>query len=871
MMWYKLGLREVEEELSTDYKNGLSEREADNRLEEQGENRLEYDRDRGGIIKRFLAQLNDFMVILLIIAAIVSFAVSYIQGEKDFFDSIIILVIVFLNAALGVVQESKAAHAIEALKNMAAPTARILRNGKIREIDAKDVVTGDIMVIETGDYICADARLIDSVSLRAEESSITGESLAVEKDYKARLSENTPLGDRRNMVLSTSYITYGKGRAVVTATGMDTEVGKIAGMMLAAEDTDTPLQKRIGQTGQMLGTAAIVICLIIFLLGVFRHADPFDMFMTSISLAVAAIPEGLPAIVTIVLAIGMQRMSKKNTIIRRLPAVETLGSANIICSDKTGTLTQNKMRVMEVCNWQGKAERQEGQGILGMASLCTDCYKEEGAYIGEPTEVALAQAAEEWGAPKEGMEQAMPRLGELPFSSERKLMTTVHKHKNGGYFSVTKGAPEILLSLCRDYSVNGKPAPLNREKQIKINGLNEQMAGRALRVIGVAVREYDTMPLVKEAVLEKNLVFLGLMGLMDPPRKEAREAVMTCSRAGIKPVMITGDHAVTARAIGKELGIYKSGDGLMTGDILEKIDDKQLAESIGQYSVFARVSPEHKVRIVKAFQKNGNIVAMTGDGVNDAPALKAADIGCAMGKNGTDVAKGAADMILTDDNFATIVEAVKEGRGIYENIRKSIHFLLSSNIGEILTIFLAMVFGWATPLMPIQLLWVNLVTDSLPAIALGLDPADKGIMTRKPYKAKESLFAGGLGVRIALEGCMIGFLALIAFGIGHVYFDMEQGYAVGRTMAFAVLSISQLVHAFNMRSDGSIFHINLLSNPYLVGALLAGIMMQAGVIMIGPLAKIFLVTALSLRQWGIVCLLCLVPIFVVELEKKLSK
>lgn len=872
MNWYGKSLKEIEKELNTSFDRGLSSSEAERRLEEYGENQLSHEGKKKGIIARFFAQLNDFMVIILISAAAVSFLISYLNGEKDFVDSAIILFIVGINAALGLIQESKAEKALEALKKLSSPKARVLRDGRIFEIDAQKVVPGDIIVIETGDYICADGRLVQAVSLKAEESSITGESVAVEKNHDRVYKEDTPLGDRKNMVLSTSYITYGKGKAVITQTGMDTEVGRIARLMTEEEEGQTPLQKRLGQTGKTLGIAAMVICVVIFVLGLFRHAEPFEMFMTSVSLAVAAIPEGLPAIVTIVLAIGMQRMSKKNTIIRKLPAVETLGSADVICSDKTGTLTQNKMKVVKVtdCNQKLEQDFEKRKLIVMFSALCNDCRIDGRKIVGEPTEAALAEAAQECGERLDKLWETMPRVGEIPFSSERKLMTTIHRIKGKGYISVTKGAPDVLIERCSQCLDGNDKVSFDSGKKAKTKKLNTQMAEKALRVIAVAYKEFDTKPVSTDtAYLEKNLIFAGLIGMIDPPRPEVKKAVETCVHAGIKPVMITGDHGLTAKAIAQELGIYKQGDLLMTGEELEKMPQEALCEQIQQYSVFARVSPEHKVRIVKAFQAKGNVVAMTGDGVNDAPALKTADIGCAMGKNGTEVAKGAADMILTDDNFATIVEAVKEGRGIYANIKKAVHFLLSSNIGEIITIFVAMCFGWATPLLPIQLLWVNLVTDSLPAIALGLDPADKDIMNEKPQNTKVSMFANGLGERIALEGCMIGMLALIAFGIGHIYFDMEKGHLIGRTMAFAVLSISQLVHAFNMRTEKSLFSIPILSNKFLVGAFIIGVCLQASVIMIEPLAAIFRVKALNTTQWFIVTILVLIPVLVVELEKLL--
>lgn len=870
MKWWHMGLSDVGKALQTDEKRGLSPEQAAKRLAEQGKNRLTQEGGKGGFLRRFLAQFNDFMVLLLIGAAVVSFAVSYWNGERDFVDSAIIIGIVVLNSLLGVVQESRAEKALEALKELSAPKARVLRGGKEKEIPAEDVVPGDILLLHAGDYVCADGRILENHGMKTEESAITGESLAVEKEDGRILPEDAALGDRRNMVLSGSYLLSGTGKAIVTATGMDTEIGRIATLLAEQEESETPLQKKLGETGKALGIGALAICGVIFAMGLLRHEEPFAMFMTSVSLAVAAIPEGLPAIVTIVLAIGMQRMSRRNTIIRRLPAVETLGGAEVICSDKTGTLTQNRMKVVKAAGLGRPLERdlEKRKFLMMLFALCSDAKKEGNRIIGEPTEKALAEAAEETGLSLAELRQEMPRRGEIPFSSERKLMTTLHKEADGKWLSVTKGAPDILLEKCSRCLDGAGQVPLTAGRRGSIRMMNGEMAADALRVVAAAFREWDEEPgdLSPEA-LERDLVFAGMAGMIDPPREEAAEAVSICKKAGIRPVMITGDHVLTAQAIASRLGIFEKGDCCMTGQELDRLSDEELGQAVKRCTVFARVAPEHKVRIVKAFQSGGRVVAMTGDGVNDAPALKAADIGCAMGKNGTEVAKGAADMVLTDDNFATIVEAVREGRGIYDNIRKAVHFLLSSNIGEIITIFVAMCFGWATPLLPIQLLWVNLVTDSFPAIALGLDPAEKDVMERPPRKREATLFGGGMGSRIAVEGMMIGMLALLAFGIGHVYFDGGQGYAAGRTMAFAVLSLSQLVHAFNMRTEHSLFHIPFWGNPFLVGAFLAGVVLQAGVIMFAPLAAVFKVCPLSVEQWMIVAGLSIVPLPVVELEK----
>lgn len=864
MNWHDKTVDETLLMLNTDSNIGLNEKEAEKRLEQYGQNSIGEGVKRKGFIKKFFEQLNDIMIIILLSASAASFGVSWLNGDADFTDSVIIIMIVVINAVLGVVQENKAEKAIEELKKMSVPHAKVLRDGHIKEISSQTVVPGDIIILEAGDMVPADARLISGNTIKTDESALTGESVPVSKDASLRIKEEAQVADMKNMVFSSTYVTYGKGRAVVTATGMDTEVGKIAAMIAKDEKNETPLQKRLDGTGKILGLSAIGICALIFIIGVIRKYGAFEMFMTSISLAVAAIPEGLPAIVTIVLAIGMQAMSKKNTIVRTLPAVETLGSAQVICTDKTGTLTKNKMKLVKITDSKENTNLNDKRFIIRLAVLCTDCYFEDRHYIGEPTETAIAEAAEEMGEKKSRLESIMPRIDEIPFSSDRKMMTTVHEFGNGNNLCITKGAPERVLNLCGKYS-DGRT--IDQSERRKLDKINESMTSSALRVLAVAYKETGK----NDRNYEKGLTFAGFIGMIDPPREEVAQAVEDCKKAGIKVVMITGDHALTARAIAEKTGIYKDGDLIFDGGQLETMNQTQLDDKLEKISVFARVSPEHKLKIVNAYKRKGKTVAMTGDGVNDAPALKAADIGCAMGQNGTDVAKGASDMIITDDNFATIVSAVKEGRIIYNNIRKSVHFLISSNIGEILTIFTAMIFGWSTPLLPIHLLWVNLITDSLPAIALGLDRPEENVMENPPVSSNKSLFSGGLGYRIAYEGFMIGILALTAFGIGHKYFDNGEIHNISRTMAFAVLSISQLVHAFNMRTDKSIFKIHIFSNKYLCIAFIIGVAMQAAVIMIPFLAAVFDVTALNLQQWGIVAVLSFIPVLFVEFEKKILK
>lgn len=868
MNWWQMETKEAARRLETDEKQGLTSQMAAERLAQKGRNELAETDGKKSLFWRFLAQFDDFMILLLLGAAVVSVVISRLSGENDVLDAVMILGIVVLNAVLGLFQESKAEKALEALKKMAAPHARVVRDGIVREIPAAEVVPGDLLLLETGDAVCADGRVVESRSLKTEESALTGEALPVEKTSAGGLPEETATGDRKNMVLAGGYVVYGKGKVLVTATGMDTEMGRIAAMLSHTSDSMTPLQKKLEQTGKQLGIGALAICALIFCMGILQEKPPFSMFMTAVSLAVAAIPEGLPAIVTIVLAMGTSRMSEKNTIVRRLSAVETLGGAQVICSDKTGTLTQNRMQVSTWTDYSHREPKNEDlrETVANLFALCNDCNVSDGNLQGEPTEKALGEYAQSMGIDFAALRRDMPRVGEIPFSSARKRMTTLHKTEDG-WISVTKGAPDILLEKCAFCMEGSGQVPFDSRRKSMARMVNGEMAAQALRVVAVAFRQWSEKPPLTEEALERNLVFAGMAGMVDPPRPEVKEAVHLCRQAGIRPVMITGDHVLTAEAIGRELGIYQKGDCAVTGAELEKMSDKELETAAETCTVFARVAPEHKVRIVQAFQKRGNVVAMTGDGVNDAPALKTADIGCAMGKSGTEVAKGASDLILTDDNFATIVEAVREGRGIYDNIRKAVHFLLSSNIGEILTIFVAMVLGWAAPLLPIQLLWVNLVTDSLPAIALGMEPAEENIMERPPRKNTGSLFGDGLGGRILLEGVMIGVLALLAFGIGHVYFDQENGYAVGRTMAFAVLSLSQLVHAFNMRGEGSLGKLPFCSNKWLLMAFVVGVALQCVVIMMPPLAGVFQVVPLNGEQWLLTAALALAPLPLVELEK----
>lgn len=830
-MWHTLEKEKVLHEFGTSEKLGLSEITAKKIQDKKGKNKLR-DKPKETLIEKFIKQFKDFMIIILIIASIVSAGMAWYEGSNDYIDSIIIIAIVILNAIMGVLQEAKAEKSIESLKKMTPQMTKVIRDGQGKVINVEDVVPGDIVILEAGNYIPADCRLLECFNFKVEESSLTGETVPVLKDANKICKEKVALGDMVNMVFMASIVVNGHAKAIVTETGMDTRVGKIANMIIENEAPETPIQKKLNQVGKILGVVCLIICLIIFVIGLIKNIDPMEMFMTSVGLAVAAIPEGLPAIVTIVLSIGVTKMAKRNSIIRKLPAVETLGCSKVICSDKTGTLTQNKMKVVEI-----KASNPSLAMELG--TMCTDCKicEEKGKIeiLGEPTEMAIVDVATRNGKNKEELYKLMPRINEIPFDSNRKMMTTIHKLEKNKYRIITKGAPDVLLNRCIGID------------RAKIQKENEQMANKALRVIAIAYKDVDNLPTnIDSSNVESNLNFVGLMGMIDPPREGVKEAVEECKKAGIKTVMITGDHISTAKAIAEKLGILERKDKAITGQELDKIPQDVLEREIENYSVFARVTPEHKVRIVKAWQKAGAVVAMTGDGVNDSPALKNADIGIAMGKGGTDVAKNASDMILVDDNFVTIVEAVKQGRNIYDNIKKAIHFLIATNIGEIVTIFMGLLLGMKSPLLAIQLLWVNLVTDSLPAIALGLEPAEKDIMNRKPIDSKKGIFADGLWNKIITEGMMIGMLTLISFSIGNKYWGLD----VGRTMAFISIGLLELVHSINIKSEKSIFKTGILENKFLIGSFILGIIVQVIVVLVPALANIFKVVKLSRNTMG---------------------
>lgn len=862
MAFYNQPTEKILRQFSVNEKSGLSMEQISELQAKYGPNKLKEKKKKSNM-QRFFDQFKDVMILILIAAAVISFVIACVEGNPmEFFEPVLILLIVVLNAFMGMLQESKAEKALDALKSMSAPHARVLRDGEERMIDASELVPGDIIRLEAGDFIPADARLLHSVSLKSEESALTGESVPSEKDAQAIIDEKAALGDRNNMVFSGCSITYGTATAVVTATGMNTEMGKIANLLEGESDSQTPLQKKLAQLGKYLGILALAACAVIFIVGLVNGIPVMEIFMTAVSLAVSAIPEGLPAIVTIVLSIGVQRMVKKNALIRRLPAVETLGSASVICSDKTGTLTQNRMTLVEAyVDGFATAEKittansESVKTLLQYGTLCCDgsvvFHGTEEQHIGDPTETAIVLAAHKNGMPKDDLNKRYPRLAEIPFDSDRKLMTTVNRIDNKNIV-IVKGAFDMMAPRCIAGDMETARV------------VTEEMSADALRVLAIAYKEIDAIPEKPTSEeLENGLTLMGLVGMIDPPRPEAKMAVATCRKAGIKPVMITGDHVVTASAIARELGILQDGDQAITGAELDAMTDTELDNRVEDISVYARVSPENKIRIVKAWQRKGQVVSMTGDGVNDAPALKAADIGCAMGITGTDVAKGAADMTLTDDNFATIVDAVQEGRGIYANIKKVVGFLLGTNIGEVITVFTAMLLWHKTPLLSMQLLWINLVTDSLPAIALGMEAVESDVMDRKPKPKDEGIFAHGLGIRVVLQGLMFAVLTLVGFAVGE---NVTGSLAGGQTLAFMVLALSQVIQAYNMRSEHSLFKIGPFSNHKLNWACLVSLLLVA-LVLFTPVRIAFGLVILPGKLYLLGLDLILIPVIVMELSK----
>lgn len=876
-MWFSKPQEQVLKELNVNPATGLSTSDVKTRLEKYGENKLK-GKPKKSLISLFFSQLQDMLIYVLLGAALITVLIG------EYIDATIIILVVILNAAIGVIQEYKAEKAIEALQQMTTPKSLVRRDGELKEINSEEIVPGDIIVLDAGRFIPADIRLIESANLQIEESALTGESVPSEKDANALHKDpKTPIGDKSNMAFMSTLATYGRGEGVVVATAMDTEIGKIAKIL--DEDTEqmTPLQKRLDELGKTLGFLAIGICVLIFIIALFQKRDLFEMFLTAISLAVAAIPEGLPAIVAIVLAIGVTRMSKINAIVKKLPAVETLGSVNIICSDKTGTLTQNKMTVVKHYTLNNLKEvpvegdsfgfNQDEKELIKSFVLCSDATYENGESTGDPTEVALVVLGDRYNLAKKTLNANYQRIGENPFDSDRKLMSTLNKE--GEYYRVhTKGAIDNILKISTNALIDGNIVPLTEDMKNQYLKVAEEMSDDALRVLGAAFKDTDKILSSKE--MEQDLTVIGLVGMIDPPRLEVKDSIREAKMSGITPVMITGDHKNTAVAIAKELGIAESIEQSITGSEIDQLSDEEFSEKINDYRVFARVSPEHKVKIVKAYKSHGNIVSMTGDGVNDAPSLKNADIGVAMGITGTDVSKSASDMILTDDNFTTIVHAIEEGRNIYNNIKKSVIFLLSCNLGEVIAVFLSVLFFWPVPLLPTQILWINLITDTLPAIALGVDPGDKDVMKRKPRDPKESFFANGAGTRAIIGGTLIGLLTLAAFHFGLT----EYGYSLNskdipeniltyaRTMAFVVLAASQLFYSLTMRnSSKSIFQVGLFSNIYLVGAIIVGFILQLGVISIPFFATAFKVQMLSARDWLLVFGFALIPLIINEIIK----
>ena len=883
-MWFTKSQEAVLKELNVNSKTGLSTEEAKKRLEKYGLNKLK-GKPKKSLLQLFLAQLKDVLIYVLIGAAVINIIAHGTEGIPD---ALIILTVVLINALVGVIQESKAEKALEALQQMTAPKSLVRRNGEVIEINSEELVPGDILIIDAGRYIPADVRLIESANLQIQESSLTGESVPSEKNADFITSdEKISVGDKENMAFMSTIAIYGRGEGVVVATAMDTEIGKIAKILDEDENMLTPLQIKLEELGKTLGYGALAICGIIFVVGMLQGRQVVEMFMTSISLAVAAIPEGLVAIVAIVLSLGVKSMSRKNAIVRKLPAVETLGAVNIICSDKTGTLTQNKMTVVktytlnnlkDISDERNQKANVDETELIRSFVLCSDASIDGGQDIGDPTEVALVVLGDKFNLEKNTLNTEYKRVGENPFDSDRKLMSTLNEE--GNKFRVhTKGAIDNILMRSNRILVNGEILPITDEAKAKILKVAENMSDDALRVLGVAFKDVDTEIAPEE--MEKDLVVVGIVGMIDPPRIEVKGSIEEAKRAGITSIMITGDHKNTAVAIAKELGIATDISQSLTGSEIDSIPDEKFAKEINNYRVFARVSPEHKVKIVRAFKKQGNIVSMTGDGVNDAPSLKSADIGVAMGITGTDVSKGASDMILTDDNFTTIVHAIEEGRNIYNNIKKTIMFLLSCNLGEVLCVFFATVFGWAMPLVPTQLLWVNLITDTLPAISLGMDPGDKDVMNRKPRDPKESFFAEGAGMRAIVGGVLIGILTLVAFYLGIIHSgdvpikeakDGTEIVTYGRTMAFIVLTFSQLFYSLSMRnSKKTIFEVGFFGNMFLIISIIISIILQVLLISIPPIAEMFKVTALDPSHWGIVIGLSLIPFAINEIIKVVTR
>ncbi len=870
MKEYLKSAAEVLKEQAVSEQNGLSAQEAKERLAKYGRNRLEEGK-KTSLIRRFLGELTDPMTIILIVAAIISGITAAYEGES-FADVIIILTVVVINAVLGVAQESKAEAAIAALREIAVATSRVLRDGRLQILESEELVPGDVVLLEAGDAIPADGRILESASLKIEEAALTGESVPVSKHTEAISLDgrkDIPLGDRKNMAYMGSTVVYGRGKMAVTGTGMHTEMGKIASELARAEEGETPLQRKLAQLSKILTFLVVGICIIIFAVGLLQKgvsADTvLDTFMIAVSLAVAAIPEGLAAVVTIVLSIGVTNMAKRKAIIRKLTAVETLGCTQVICSDKTGTLTQNRMTVVE------RAARDEAELLVAMA-LCCDAEwdKEEKEAVGEPTECALVQDAADHGYEKQDLKGSYPRVAEAPFDSMRKMMSTVHRRADGSLIQYTKGAPDEVLKRCTHIWCQGEKQPLTEAKRAEILEINKNMADRALRVLCAARREWKELPKETDAAyLEQDLTYIGLSAMMDPVRPEVKAAIRECAEAGIRPVMITGDHRDTAVAIGRELGIIRSSEEALTGAELDDWSDEELTERIEQYSVYARVQPEHKVRIVKAWKARGKITAMTGDGVNDAPSIKNADIGIGMGITGTDVTKNVADMVLADDNFATIVAAVEEGRRIYDNIRKAIQFLLASNLAEVLAIFCATLLGF-TILKPVHLLWINLITDCFPALALGMEKSEQNLMRRPPRNSKEGIFSGGMGIDIFLQGLAITALVLISYVTGHY---LESGMWVltdsadGTTMAFLTLSMVEIFHSLNMRSRrGSIFTMGT-HNLFLYGAMLVSLLLTTAVIEIPFLADLFEFTTIDLKEYTVALGLAFLIVPIMEVVK----